>query len=43
MRVVVTEGHGGERKKREDCAGKKTREEAGFFRFLDPIFSSLRP
>jgi hypothetical protein len=28
---------------RERLAAEKTGEEAGFFRFLDPIFSSLRP
>ena len=30
-------------KKSEDCAGKKTGEEAGLFWFFDPIFSSFRP
>ena len=28
---------------RERLAAEKTREEAGFFRFLDAIFSSLGP
>jgi hypothetical protein len=35
MRVVAAEGHGGERKKREDCAET---EKAGFFADFGPGF-----
>ena len=31
------------RERRENLGWKKNRGEADFFRFLDPIFSSLRP
>ena len=43
MRVVVAEGHGGERKKRMDRLQENWARKAGFSQCLDPIFFSLRP
>jgi len=43
MRVVVAEGHGGERKKRKDRLQENWAEKAGLWWFLDLMFSSSRP
>jgi hypothetical protein len=41
MRVVVAEGHDGERKKRKDRLQENCAEKGGFWLTLDPNFSSL--
>jgi hypothetical protein len=41
--VVVAEGHGGERKKRENLLQKNWGGEADFQPILHPIFFILRP